>query len=159
MNTLVVFDSQYGNTEKIARQICKSLGEFGTARAERVTELVPNALEGIELLVVGSPTQAWNATDPIKSFLERFEPALKRLIIAVFDTRVNRPRFLTGSAANVMAKELQQHNINPLVKPECFLVTGMEGPLAKGELEHAAAWARTLHEEFEFQVEPLDVPI
>lgn len=155
MNTLVVFDSQFGNTEKIARQIAQTLAAFGSARAIRVTEVGPNELAGVELLVVGSPTQAWNTTSAMKDFFTHLKPELAReLVFAVFDTRVDKPRLITGSAAYTMAKQLKRLGVTMLLKPECFLVTGMEGPLAVGETNRAAAWALTLHDEFEARVEP-----
>jgi len=36
MNTLVVYDSQYGNTERIAQAIADTLRGFGQAQAVRV---------------------------------------------------------------------------------------------------------------------------
>lgn len=159
MNTLVVFDSQYGNTEKIAREIGKTMGEYGNARALRVNEVTLTALDGIELLIVGSPTQAWNSTFAMKNFFTQFEPAHKNLAFAAtFDTRVDKPRLITGSAAYAMAKELRRCGITMLLKPKSFLVTGMEGPLAEGELEHATEWARELHAEFQRQMQRFAVP-
>ena len=43
-----------------------------------------------------------------------------------------------------MAKNLQKMGVSPLVPAESFLVSGQKGPLVGGELERAAAWARTL---------------
>ena len=160
MKSLIVFDSQYGNTEKIAREIAKILQSFGSARLVRVTDVTPNALEGVDLLVVGSPTQAWNSTGAMKDFFAHLNPPITNSVFAAaFDTRFDKPRLLTGSAAYAMAKELKRRGALMLLKPECFLVTGTEGPLVEGELEHAAAWARALHAEFELQAEPLVVTI
>src|SRR5690349_15436785 len=115
MNTLVVFDSQYGNTEKIARQIAQTLEPFGAARAVRVTEVVPDELTDVELLVVGSPPQAWNSTNAMKEFFAQLDPALqKKLMVAAFDTRVDKPRLLTGSAAYAMAKQLKHRGVTLL---------------------------------------------
>ena len=160
MNTLVVFDSQYGNTEKIARQISKTMQEFGVVRTVRVSEVAPEMLNGIELLVVGSPTQAWNSTAAMKNFFARLQPTLmQHLFAAAFDTRFDKPRLITGSAAEGMAKQLKRHGARLLLKPQSFLVTGTEGPLAEGELELAAEWARHLCDAFQEQVEPLMTPV
>ncbi len=48
-----------------------------------------------------------------------------------------------------MARQLREKGIRPLLSPESFLVTGMQGPLVEGELERAASWARLLHERVE----------
>lgn len=160
MNTLVVFDSQFGNTEKIARRIAETLEPFGTAHAVRVTEVGPNTLTDVDLLVVGSPTQSWNTTNAIKDFFKHLKPdRAKELLAAAFDTRVDKPRFITGSAAYAMAKQMKHLGLTMLLKPECFLVTGMEGPLAEGEVNRAAAWALALRDEAELQIEPMLVPM
>lgn len=160
MNSLVVYDSQFGNTEKIARQIATTLSTFGPSRAVRVTESAPADTEGIDLLVLGSPTQAWNSTQVTRTFILGLErKSFAHLFVGAFDTRIDKPGWLTGSAARAMAKQLRQREARVLLPAESFLVKGTEGPLAPGELERAAAWAEALHEEYELQIEPLVVPM
>jgi flavodoxin len=157
MDTLVVYDSKFGNTEKIALKISETLGEYGPSRALRVTEFTNDALRGIDLLVLGCPTQAWHSTPNMQTLvkaLDQQEP--QGLAIAEFDTRLDKPRWLTGSAAKLMAKQLKQVGV-PIMQPESFLVTGTEGPLGPGELERAADWARELRAAFQLQMEPLAV--
>ncbi len=156
MKSLVIFDSQYGNTAQIAVKIADTLAQFGEARAERVTAVQPDMLEGVQLLVVGGPTQGWNSTAAVKDFLVKLTPAqLEALSAAEFDTRLDKPRWLTGSAANNIAKQLRSLGANLLLKPESFLVKGTEGPLVEGELERAARWAQQLQAEFENQAHPI----
>ena len=144
MNTLVVYDSQFGNTEKIARQITETLGRYGTASAMRVTEYTPAALNGVELLVIGCPTQAWHSTKAIQSFIAGLEHRpLKELLIVDFDTRLDKPGWLTGSAARGMAKQIKRLGTN-LLSSESFLVTGTEGPLAEGEWNAAAVCVNSM---------------
>ncbi len=156
MKSLVIFDSQYGNTAQIAVKIADTLAQFGEARAERVTAVQLDMLEGVQLLVVGGPTQGWNSTAAVKDFLVKLTPAqLEALSAAEFDTRLDKPRWLTGSAANNIAKQLRSLGANLLLKPESFLVKGTEGPLVEGELERAARWAQHLQAEFENQAHPI----
>lgn len=160
MNTLVAYDSQFGNTEKIAQQIASTLGEFGSAHAARITELGAHALDGMDLLVVGGPTQAWSATPAVKIFLGRLDPPkIERLFFAGFDTRLNKPGWLTGSAARGIDKQLRRLFARVLMAPASFLVKETEGPLVEGELERAAKWAHDLHDAYETQMESLVVPI
>ncbi len=150
MNTLVVYDSQYGNTERIAQAIAGALSAAGPSRAVRVTATDPGQLQGVDLLVLGSPTQGWKPTPAMQSYVERLSPAsLSGLQTACFDTRMRMPRFLTGSAAQGMAKVLATEGATPLMPPEAFFVKGREGPLQDGELERAADWARALRERYE----------
>lgn len=160
MNSLVVYDSQFGNTEKIAQRIAETLAAYGKARAVRVTAVEPNAFDTIDLLVVGCPTQAWNSTPALKNFIADLDNAkLKRLRFAEFDTRFDKPRWLTGSAASKLENQLRRLQVTSLVAPASFFVTANEGPLAAGELERAADWANELYDTFHAQCEPVAVPM
>ena len=55
MKALIVYDSVYGNTEKIAKAIGGAI--TGEVRVLRVDESNSAELESIDLLIVGSPTQ------------------------------------------------------------------------------------------------------
>jgi flavodoxin len=54
MKTLVVYDSAYGNTEKIARAIGGAIP--GETQVRRVAEVSSAELVSLDLLIVGSPT-------------------------------------------------------------------------------------------------------
>jgi len=67
MRTLVVYDSAYGNTEKIAKSIGSAItGEVKTLHVGKVN---PNELESLDLLIVGSPTQGGRPTPATQEFL------------------------------------------------------------------------------------------
>jgi flavodoxin len=150
MNALVLYDSQYGDTQRIAQAIADKLAEFGEARAVRLDPSQPVELQGVDVFIVGCPTQGWRPTPATQSFLEEvsFEE-LRSLAVACFDTRFRLPRFMTGSAANVNARKLREKGISLLVAPESFFVKGTEEPLRNGELERAATWARQIADEVE----------
>jgi flavodoxin len=145
MNSLVVYDSQYGNTERVAQTIAEALSAFGKARMVRASVAPAVDLEGVDLLILGCPTQGWRPTPTMRTFLENTSAAQTRsLAIACFDTRFHRPRWLTGSAAHVMAGKLRQAGVRLAAPPESFFVAATEGPLEPGELERATAWARAV---------------
>ena len=149
MNTLIVYDSQYGNTERIAQEIGETLSALGRARAVRVDAVRASDLEGVELLFIGSPTQGWRPTQAIQSYLR--SPSFDQLRgahVACFDTRFNKPRWLTGSAASAMAKRLRERGVALSGEPESFFVAGTEGPLLDGEAERAKAWAMGIAQRF-----------
>ena len=150
MNALVLYDSQYGDTERIAQAIADALGEFGEARAVRLNPAQPIELQGVDVFIVGCPTQGWRPTPAIQSFLEgTSSEELRGLAGACFDTRFRLPRFMTGSAARVMARKLREKGVSLLAEPESFFVKGTEGPLREGELQRASTWARQIVEEVE----------
>jgi hypothetical protein len=104
----------------------------------------------VDVFIVGCPTQGWRPTQAVQSFLEEVSSEeLRGLALACFDTRFRLPRFMTGSAAKVMAGKLREKGVSPLVEPESFFVGGTEGPLREGELERAATWARQIVDEVE----------
>ena len=144
MKTLIIYDSLFGNTEKIAQAIG---GAFtGEVKLRRVGEVTPAALKGLDLLIVGSPTQAGRATPGIQGFIDEMpKDGLKGINVSAYDTRISG-RFvaLLGYAGGRIAGKLKNKGGNLVSPPEGFIVTGREGPLKEGELERAAAWGRQL---------------
>jgi flavodoxin len=140
MEALVVYDSTYGNTEKIAQAIGQAIG----GQVLQVGEVNPPDLNGFDLLIVGSPTHGGWPTEGIDGLL-RASPALEGVNVAAFDTRTATiwNRILPfGYAAPRIARSLERNEGNLLVPPEGFVVLGIQGPLKDGELERAASWAK-----------------
>lgn len=150
MNALVIYDSQYGNTERIAQAIADTVRALGQAHAVRIDPAHPVEFHGEDMLIVGSPTQGWKPTKAIQSFVDGISSEqLRGVSVACFDTRFRKSRLLTGSAAAAMAKRFQKRGITLLVPPESFFVIGTEGPLYDGEQERAAVWARMIFNRIE----------
>jgi flavodoxin len=150
MNTVVVYDSTFDNTEQLVRTITKTLAEGGQVRTVQVQHTHPLGLRGVDLLILGCPTQKWGPPRAMRFLLEYISPrTLPGLAIACFDTRLDLPRWMTGSAAEVMTGELRKMGVANLVHPESFVVKGMRGPLKSGELERAVTWAKSLREQIE----------
>jgi len=148
MKTLVVYDSVYGNTEKIARAIAKSIP--GEVEVLRVSQVQAEALETADLLVIGSPTHGALPTEAAQALVDRIgPPATEGARAAAFDTRLTW-RFLEkwgGFAAPKIAVMLEDKGWTITGEPGGFFVKGLKkGPLKKGELERASAWARKLVE-------------
>jgi flavodoxin I len=152
VKALIVYDSWYGNTEKIAESIGSAI--TGNVKVLRVSEANLSHLKSLNLLIVGSPTQGFRATKLIKTFLKSIpKGTLEGIDVAAFDTRMPAsdmgavPRFFMnvgGYAAPRIAGKLRKRGGNLVVPPEGFLVTGKEGPLKEGELERAASWAKEI---------------
>lgn len=145
MNALVIYDSQYGNTERIAQTIADTLRAFGEARAVHVGPESADELRGSDTVIFGSPTQGWKHTKGMQDFLQSISAErLHGVAVACFDTRFHKARWMTGSAAVAMGKQLRKMGIALLVPPESFFVDGTEGPLESGEVDRASTWARLL---------------
>lgn len=155
MKAVVIYDSQFGNTEKIAQAIHEALGAGGDAILLRAADVTDAALNGCDLIVVGSPTQRFHATEPVDHFLEgRALPGTRaaafdtRLDMAEVDSRVLRLAVKVAGdnawAATRIAAELEKAGATLVADPEGFIVEGTEGPLRAGELARAAEWAGRL---------------
>lgn len=156
MKALVVYDSQYGNTEKIAQAIGGALGSQAEVGMLRVGNVKPEDLSGLTLLLVGSPTQRFRPTVAITGFLKSIpKDGLKGVKVAAFDTRlteseIEKVRILAffvriyDYAAKPISNWLKKKGGELIAPPEGFYVAGMEGPLAEGELERAADWAKQI---------------
>jgi len=156
MKALVVYDSLYGNTEKIAEAIAEGINSTGDAIFRRANEVSLKDLESIDLLIVGAPTQAGRASQPLQAFLNRIpQNEISNINVAAFDTRFQAQgrswamrKFLgaLGYAAGRIAKTLQSKGGQLVAPPEGFIVDDKEGPLKDGELERAAAWGKGIAE-------------
>ena len=155
MKALVIYDSAYGNTEKIAQAIAAGLGASAEVELLQVSKLSPGQLPGADLLVVGSPTQRFRPTLPITGLLKALPPkSLAGVQAAAFDTRLaldeiqgSALRFIVksgGYAAKPIAERLRKAGARLAAPPEGFLVRDTEGPLLDGEIERAGQWARSL---------------
>ena len=148
MKVLIIYDSVFGNTEQVAQAIGNALGSQEDVEILRVSNVKPEKLTGLELLIVGSPTHGGRPTPVIQNFLNRVsEPAVRSINVAAFDTRLStRLVGIFGYAAGRIADSLKRKGGTLIASPEGFFVKGKEGPLKEGELERAASWAKVIVE-------------
>jgi flavodoxin len=144
MKALIVYDSVYGNTEKIAKGIGGAIA--GEVKVLRMSEVDYSELKTLDLLIVGSPTQGGRPTLAMQDFLNKVsETAIKGINVAAFDTRFStRLVGIFGYAAGRIADSLKKKGGTLILSPEGFFVKGKEGPLKEGELERAATWAKEI---------------
>jgi flavodoxin len=154
---LIVYDSFFGNTERIAQSIGNALGRPEDVGVLRVVDVRPEQLTGLKMLIVGSPTRAFRPSPAIKKFLKSIpRNGLKGVKVAAFDTRITDEeidsavfflRFLInifGYAAKPIADRLVKKGGQLIAPFEGFFVQGTEGPLKEGELERASDWAKQI---------------
>jgi flavodoxin len=146
MKALIVVDSVYGNTEKIAKAIAGGLSPLIDVKVVHPGEVSPSDLGSINLLFVGSPVQAGRQTKAIQEFLNRIPAdSLKNISVAAFDTRVKVwIAKVFGYAAGRIAESLKEKGGTLAAQPEGFIVKGRQGPLEEGEVERATAWAKAV---------------
>jgi flavodoxin len=138
MRIAIVYGSEFGNTEQLARAIAYKLGTDGISAVSH-----DPSVEGVDLLIVGAPTQGHGVMPEVRDWVDGLPPGAG-MAAAVFDTRFDKPAWLTGSAAQGIAKRLRRKGYRLVVPPESFFVEKTEGPLAAGEASRAAAWAEAM---------------
>jgi hypothetical protein len=168
MNALIVYESMFGNTRKLAEAIADALQTTGADATIAPAHEAPADLSDYQLVGVGAPTHAHSlprpksrtdaaewAADPTKKL--GLEPTagssgvrewLERVMLvgnprfAVFSTRVDIPRIFSGDACAAIAKGLRRR-LADVDSHQDFLV-GLDSHLLDGEEDRAREWAAGL---------------
>jgi flavorubredoxin len=130
---IIVYDTVYGNTEKVARALAQGLESSGTAKAtlSRASETDVTNLSEYDIVIVGAPTHALNASKPIREFLGGIGGSvLKGKKAFAFGTKVKNR--MAGNAAKHIEKELSKLGAVIVRESVCAIVKGREGPLEDG---------------------------
>lgn len=161
MRTVVVYESMFGSTRRVAEAIGEGVAEHGEVRVVEVGEADYGLLADADLLLVGGPTHTFSMSRPatradaahqaaggapalvsqgggIREWLAA-APAGRRALAAAFDTKIDKS-YVPGAAARAAQRVLEHHGYRPAAPAESFRVTGVQGPLKAGELERARAW-------------------
>ena len=164
MRSLVVYESWFGNTRRIAEEIAAALAHEGQVDLVTVDEHLPS-LEDVDLLVVGAPTHIHGLSSKrsregaltqgghgergigMRGWIEALPNGAQGPRFAAFDTRAHKPVLLVGSAARGIARRMRERGYAPAAEPESFFIEGTPGPLEDGELERAGDWGRRLANE------------
>jgi hypothetical protein len=172
MQALVVYESMYGNTHLIADAVADGLRVDGEATVVAVRDLAPSMLDGVDLLVVGSPTHVHGMTrdstraaaveaaqkpgsalvlddelDPHAPGLREWFDSVESLppAAAAFDTRIDVAAALTGRASKGIARRLRKHGASLVAAPTSFLVA-KDSRLEPDETLRAREWGQRLGE-------------
>jgi flavodoxin len=151
MQTLVIYDSKFGNTEKIAEAIGRGIGSVSEVRLTTTVEAT-EALEALasrpDLVLVGGPTQNHGPSAGLRQFVENLPAALRGIPAASFDTRYRGPVLLMGSAAAAAAKAFAKTGARLVAPSESFFIV-RHGPMPRqtleaGEITRAEAWGQAI---------------
>jgi len=158
---LVVYESMWGNTEKVARAVAAGLASWLEVEVCEVGA-APAVTTDVDLLVIGAPTHAFSmsrastredarrrgagrgAETGLREWLDELPSGRHPQRLATFDTRIEKVRHLPGSAAKSAARAAHHRGYPHASEVESFYVAGIEGPLEDGELVRASAWGRRI---------------
>lgn len=161
MSVLLIYESMFGNTQRIAAAIASGMSSVITVTTTEVTK-APAELPGeVHALVVGGPTHAFSMSRPrtraqaaaqgahagaavtgIREWLTALPVPQTNIMFVAFDTRVDMP-LMPGAASRSATRLARKHGFRVL-EPRSFLVEGYEGPLVEGELDRARDWGEGL---------------
>ena len=133
---VVIFDSKFGNTERVAKSLAGGLLRAGVdAVCVNTRDVQVDSLTEFDLIAVGGPTQMFTASKPMKDFLLKLEEGqrLQGKSGFAFDTKFGSP--LAGSAAKFIEKNLAHLGMNIIRPRQSATVEKTEGPLEEGEME------------------------
>ncbi len=159
MKALVVYESHFGNTGRVAQAVAEGLRTGAEVEVLDVADAPPVGELDADLLVIGAPTHVLGLSRPDsrreameRAGLDESRPGVREWLeeagelavpVAVYDTRTHESK-LPGSAARAVVRRLRQRKVPVVAPPEHFAVHGSEGPLAPGEEERATEWGRGL---------------
>jgi hypothetical protein len=162
MKALVVYESMFGNTEKVAKEIAAGLSESMQVDINEVSVAPRPGSGDYDVIVVGGPTHALTMSTTrsrrdawvrgarmgvmrvgMREWIGELA-APQAAVIAAFDTRVGSVRHLPGSAARAASRLLRRRGAGSVVSPHSFYVDKEKGPLHPGELAAARSWGRAL---------------
>ncbi|HUU64922.1 MAG TPA: flavodoxin domain-containing protein [Dehalococcoidales bacterium] len=133
---IVVYESKYGNTKRVAEAIAEGMREVPGVEAvlSEVKEVELDKLTEFDAILVGSPNHMGSATKGIRKFIDelgRLSPGVK--LAAVFDTYIGRD---FEKAVKKMEKQIGEKVPGlKLAAPGLSIkVEGMKGPISEGEL-------------------------
>jgi flavodoxin len=122
----VIFDTRYGNTEKIAKSFETGLQQAGLQTVcVNARDVAIDSLNQYDLICVGAPTEAFTVYKPMKEFLGKLKSIdLSGKYGFAFDTKLDS-RF-SGSAAKFIEKELSNKGLQTIAPRESALVFGVK---------------------------------
>jgi menaquinone-dependent protoporphyrinogen IX oxidase len=147
MKGIVVYDTSYGNTKKVAETITETLKESGIeVDLFHVKDVKKLSAKDYSFLVLGSPTKFGTMSFAVRGFFGKVKSEeWMNKPFAAFDTEnPENVEKKQGSAAEKIAEKLIEKKMNQLVPVLKALVFEMKGPPLEGEIERTKEYAREL---------------
>ena len=152
MKGIVVYDTSYGNTKKIAETIAETLKGSGIeVDLFYLKDVKKLNAKDYDFFVLGSPTKFGTMSFAVRGFLGKVKSEeWMNKPFAAFDTEnpenIERAKIekKEWSAAEKIAAKLKEKKMNQLLPVLKALVLGQKGPLVEGEIERTKEYTRTL---------------
>ena len=168
MEALVIYESMYGNTRRVAEAIADGLGGAVAASVFPVGDVEEGRIIGCDLVVVGGPTHVHGMSRPstrrraadvgsatgvldvstqinvgVREWLAATHAAVPGQNAVAFDTRNHGLEIITGSAARGISEGLRKAGFQLLADGESFEV-GPGPAVDQEEIDRASRWGAEL---------------
>jgi flavodoxin len=137
VKVIVVYESKYGNTKRVAETIMEGIREVQGAETvlNELKEVDLNKIAEYDVILIGSPNHYGGPTKSVSEFIDKLGKLnLDGRHFAVFDTYLGKGFF--EKAAKKMEKRINEKvpglkQIGPMLS---IAVQGSKGPIVEGEL-------------------------
>jgi flavodoxin len=166
----VVYESMFGNSQKVASAIRDGLRQTIPTELVRVGDAPAAIPDDVRLLVVGGPTHELGMSRPstraqaaaqgelvmpaelgIREWIGQLARRTTHTAAVTFDTRILKTRKIPGSAARSAAKLLRRRDFKLLTNPASYYVDDVQGPIDESEVERARSWGAALGKQLDEQ--------
>ena len=170
MRTVIIYETLFGNTQRVAEELARVAREHGEVDMVPVEKATPGIADAADLVLIGGPTHvhgmSWKATrqngtaeasgdEGRTAGADAAGPGLRDWFhrigrvegtpAAAFDTRMDGPEVLTGRASLGISRRLRHHGFNEVAAPKSFVVD-RGNALVDGEVVRAHEWAMAVLE-------------
>jgi len=147
---LLVFDTKFGNTEKLAKEIAAGIEETGTAECKviGIKEVGSEDISGYDGVLFGGPVHAFRATRGIKGAIkDAAKKGLDGKLVSSFDT-YQAPGHKGNAARGIEGEVSKRAPRAKIFTPGLTaLVDGYEGPLNATEPPKAREFGKKFAKE------------
>ena len=136
MKILIVYDTYYGNTQKVAEFIKDQINE-DSVDLIKIDVITQNQIDAADLVIIGGPTRAFNMTKKVRKAIKKYN--FKNKKFWAFDTRSKLEdvdsKFLLnmvkrfGYAAEKIEKKIIRKGGIKVMDYGFYFVKDIEGPL------------------------------
>ncbi|MFX0008106.1 MAG: flavodoxin family protein [Promethearchaeota archaeon] len=143
MKALIVYDTKFGNTKKVAELIADGIKsvEENEVEINHVNDFDLSKDEVYDLIVIGSPNHAGTYTGKVKKFITKFSKTpIKGKSFAVFDT------YQSKTIVNKLEKLIHEKipDMNMALSGLSIKVTGLKGPILEEDLPKCMEFGKQL---------------
>jgi menaquinone-dependent protoporphyrinogen IX oxidase len=155
VRVFVVYDSKYGNTKLVAENILAGIREVEGIEAAvgYVKEVNPAELADYDAVLIGAPNHMGKPSRTISKFVDELANLdLKAKQVAVFDTYFEKPRNFEKAMKKLEKKVREKLPSWKLLTAGLSIkVTGVNGPIAEGELPKCVEFGKKIAEQLKSQ--------